>query len=390
MRFAKLAASFALLVILWTPLRLLVRNASQVANTRFAALNQMTAMAVHPLTLLVLFAVLVGLFWLLRFVLRAVGMWESSGLQEWDEPLAAGWLQLIAIAGSIALIVGAVAGGAGGRGFGLTESLFAAGAVLWALGIKLGGGRLPVPDIRPRPRPLPTPEPPPAPTPEPAPVPDSDDAVELALDWYYHVNPDVVTDEPLRFEIALTASRATYEEFKARDHSVHGVHDFGRFVRDGMCREVAELVAELREFSMGNSFDDLAEINNVLAFAQRFDYAYDDEDTGIAEYPKYPIEMLVDDRGDCEDHAIIAAIALKHLGYDVRLVGLPGHMALAVAAPEFVPGGWYIEDRDTGEKFYFCEVTTGGSSKDARRVALRLGVPGTGGPKGEAELVKVA
>lgn len=388
MRFTRLAAAFAFLIVLWTPLRILVRNASQVANTRFAVLNQMTAFAVHPFTLLVLFAVLLGVFWLLRLMLRATEMWESSGLEEWDEPLVAGWLQLITLAAAVVLVVGAVAGGAGGRGFGLVESVFASAAALWALGFKFSGGRVvPVPDVRPRPRPLPVPEP--APAPEPIPAPDSDDAVELTLDWYYHVNPDVVSEEPLRFEIAMMASRATYEEFKSRDHSVHGAHDFGRFVRDGMCREVAELTAGLRELSAGHNLDELGEINNILAFAQRFDYAVDEEDTGIAEYPKYPIEMLMDDRGDCEDHAILAAIALKQLGYDVRLVGLPGHMALAVAAPDFVPGGWYLTDRETGQRFYFCEVTTGGSSKDSRRVALRMGIPGSGGPKGEAELVAV-
>ena len=48
------------------------------------------------------------------------------------------------------------------------------------------------------------------------------------------------------------------------------------------------------------------------------------------EYPQYPIETLVNDKGDCEDKSILCASFLDLLGYNVSLLSLPNHMAVGV------------------------------------------------------------
>jgi hypothetical protein len=134
----------------------------------------------------------------------------------------------------------------------------------------------------------------------------------------------------------------------------------------------------MRQISESDRLTTVAEINNVLAFAQRFEYALDTEDKGVLEYPKFPLETMVEDRGDCEDHAILAAACLVRLGYEVRLVSLeygagPGHMALAVAGAEELPDAFALRDPASGRRFYYCEVTTDASSQDPNAVVFRMG-----------------
>lgn len=76
------------------------------------------------------------------------------------------------------------------------------------------------------------------------------------------------------------------------------------------------------------------------------------------EYPKYPVETLVEG-GDCEDKAILLAAILKALGYRTALLvfpGNPGHMALGVECPEG-RGSYYLKD---GVKYYYLETTSPG------------------------------
>ena len=50
-----------------------------------------------------------------------------------------------------------------------------------------------------------------------------------------------------------------------------------------------------------------------------------------SEYPRYPIETLVDNEGDCEDTAILTASLLNLMGYDAVLLDVPEHMAVGIS-----------------------------------------------------------
>jgi len=56
-----------------------------------------------------------------------------------------------------------------------------------------------------------------------------------------------------------------------------------------------------------------------------------DIDLGVPEYPKYPVETLLDQAGDCEDTAFLLASILKAAGKDVVLIRFPDHLAVGVA-----------------------------------------------------------
>lgn len=60
-----------------------------------------------------------------------------------------------------------------------------------------------------------------------------------------------------------------------------------------------------------------------------------DINTGWDEYPKYPIETIIDGKGDCEDTAYLMASLLKGLNYDVVLVEFINHVAVAVVVNKY-------------------------------------------------------
>ena len=92
---------------------------------------------------------------------------------------------------------------------------------------------------------------------------------------------------------------------------------------------------------------------NVIAFVQGLPYFKDDVSTKYDEYPRYPIETLVDNGGDCEDTAILTAAFLREMGYGVVLVNPTGHMAVGVKCSSCT-GTYYTYN---GDKYYYLETT---------------------------------
>jgi len=109
-----------------------------------------------------------------------------------------------------------------------------------------------------------------------------------------------------------------------------------------------------------------------VAFAQSILYKLDIESTGCEEYPRYPVETLVDEVGDCEDHAILLGALFREMGYDVALILFPEtsahkpHVGLGVAEGRGLTFDGIFFSKD-GRKYYYLE-TAGGSF-------FKIGVP---------------
>lgn len=100
----------------------------------------------------------------------------------------------------------------------------------------------------------------------------------------------------------------------------------------------------------------------VLHFVEAaIPYRYDTNDWAMNEWPRYPVETLVEGMGDCEDTAILFASIVRPYVQSVHLIILPGHCAAAV------PVDWsYIEQADfligyyEYDGMYFVMVETTG------------------------------
>lgn len=106
----------------------------------------------------------------------------------------------------------------------------------------------------------------------------------------------------------------------------------------------------------------------MMSFVQNLDYTTDKAGTGWNEYPKYPIETLVEQEGDCEDTSILMANLLRNYGYGTKLISatgdmtdgdIGGHMAVGIKGEDDVQGTYY-EDAN-GDRYYFIETTSPGT-----------------------------
>jgi predicted transglutaminase-like cysteine proteinase len=74
----------------------------------------------------------------------------------------------------------------------------------------------------------------------------------------------------------------------------------------------------------------------VQGMIQAVQYAKDTS-TGFTEYPKYAVEFLVDEQGDCDDAAVAASALMRQLGFEAWYVlwraaaGQEGHISTAVS-----------------------------------------------------------
>lgn len=125
------------------------------------------------------------------------------------------------------------------------------------------------------------------------------------------------------------------------------------------------LVAALRRGAAEAGLDQRETAEFVISFVQSVPYAFDWTSKGHNDYPRYPLETLVDGKGDCEDTSILAAALLRGLGCDVvllffpRTLAEPGHAAVGVWAEQIPEGVFY---RFEGRDYYFLETTGEGWS----------------------------
>ncbi|WP_227134624.1 hypothetical protein [Halorubellus salinus] len=133
--------------------------------------------------------------------------------------------------------------------------------------------------------------------------------------------------------------------------------NFGTYIGDPFDKPfLSQLANRIRSFGEKVGLSQREQINAAMRFVQSLEYTPDDVTMGQMEYPKYPIETLVHDGGDCEDTSILLGGILRELGCEVALLVLPNHhhMMLGVA-PSIDADGAYFEHN--GTKYYTLEAT---------------------------------
>lgn len=221
------------------------------------------------------------------------------------------------------------------------------------------------PAENPQPAPLfPLPSPP-SPLPPPAPAPDGREAAasevhHIVLEGDFETDPAAARRVSRSFLFDVRVPDVLYRGYVGRTHEVKEAVSYVQFanaaVDDG---PIGELAADIRRWVTEHRLDSLDEINLVLRLSRCFRYESDEERYG-REYPKYPLETLVEQRGDCEDFAILCAVLLYRLGHRAALVLMQtedcGHAAVAVEAPRPVSGLSFAVP-ELGIDMFFAEVT---------------------------------
>jgi hypothetical protein len=133
------------------------------------------------------------------------------------------------------------------------------------------------------------------------------------------------------------------------------IYDYSLYVTHAEDDEYMNSLANVfKETSERESMSDWEMIELATAFVQGLDYVSDDIGTGYDEYPKFPLETLYDQGGDCEDSSILLASLLRELGYGTVLVMTEDHMGIGLKSSE--PANFTYMNMD----FYYIETTAPG------------------------------
>ncbi|MDO9325897.1 MAG: PEGA domain-containing protein [Methanoregula sp.] len=162
--------------------------------------------------------------------------------------------------------------------------------------------------------------------------------------------------------ITLDIPQSLYDYYKNQPHPRNASADtFESYAINENDRQyLHNLVEMLKDASDFKSYRARNDYRNVIAFVQGIAYK-DDIDPAIqqkTDYWQYPVETLAEGTGDCEDTAILTAALLKEMGYEVAIILLPEHAAVAVTCDNC--NGYYYPLN--GKRYYYLETTRTGYS----------------------------
>ena len=89
---------------------------------------------------------------------------------------------------------------------------------------------------------------------------------------------------------------------------------------------------------------------------QSIPYATDANSTGYQDYPRFPVETLVDDIGDCKSHSVLFATLSVILGYGAIYINPPDHLAVGILGSNLSGSYWSYQN----QSYYYCETTGSG------------------------------
>lgn len=148
-----------------------------------------------------------------------------------------------------------------------------------------------------------------------------------------------------------------YNYFKQIDRNKIG-NNFSNYVKDPNDDEwIGGIADNFYQEGQKNGYTDYDIICLMVTFVQSLEYVTDKIGTGYDEYPKFPLETLYDESGDCEDSSILLASLIRELGYGVVLVMFEDHMGVGLQGDESFEGTYYEE---AGVRYFFIETTSEG------------------------------
>ncbi len=122
---------------------------------------------------------------------------------------------------------------------------------------------------------------------------------------------------------------------------------------------VRSLADKLNQTANDQGYSSYDKVSFVLAFVQSLPYTSDNVTTGYNEYPRFPIETLVDDGGDCEDTSILFATITLIMGYGTVYINPPDHYAVGILGDGLHGTSWEYP-QGSNKTYYYCETTGDG------------------------------
>ena len=185
---------------------------------------------------------------------------------------------------------------------------------------------------------------------------------KVEFDWTLWEAPSS-GDTTLKSEFSISEEEYSAARVVAR-YPGSPVENYARYPRERFTDSVQRVAAFFRDYSEKHGFSPLMEMVNIVCFTRSITYAKDEETRNQDDWANFAVETLYDTAGDCEDHAILAAALLHHLGHSVALFYLDlddsGHIALGYECLE--GGGAFFSAGADGRSYYYVETVPTSSS----------------------------
>jgi hypothetical protein len=182
---------------------------------------------------------------------------------------------------------------------------------------------------------------------------ENDNEYHLQLDWSYK-------NKRWRYETDIPIT--IYNHFAEQPRS----NNYGEYVINEMDDDWLGYTADsFNQVKKDEDWNDIDTGNFVMSFVQSIIYTEDSATTGYDEYPRYPIETMVDGTGDCEDTVVLLVSILREMGYDVALLLYPedAHMAAGIGITQEEVDNWNQGYELThivspnGGNYAYCDTT---------------------------------
>jgi len=150
------------------------------------------------------------------------------------------------------------------------------------------------------------------------------------------------------YGLNVTVQQSLYEYYTEKSHSLNSHSDFAKFVTPYALKPITDCLLEIYT-------DDEDFVNGVLMIVHQIPY----NETPV----KYPVETIVENKGDCDLFSYVVASIVKAHGLDVVLLYYESqaHMNIGVSLPH-VPHdargqAYYVTYNNI--RYYVAEVTGG-------------------------------
>ena len=167
-----------------------------------------------------------------------------------------------------------------------------------------------------------------------------------------------------QYSINLSLEYETYSYYKSKDHTCCFENEDYLEYYTPNAEYVTTAAQSLENLSIANGFTSpLEKAEFILAFVGAIPYQFDPDDNW--DHPKYPIETLWENSGDCEDSSALYASLMESLGFRTVLVLLEakdqpsgdsiGHAMIGIYIPNH--SGDYFTLSGDSRSYYTAETT---------------------------------
>ncbi|MBN2733276.1 MAG: hypothetical protein JXQ82_00245, partial [Methanomicrobiaceae archaeon] len=115
-----------------------------------------------------------------------------------------------------------------------------------------------------------------------------------------------------------------------------------------------ETSKKLQHVKIANTLSDQKYLEYLIAFVQQIPYDF------LAEDPRFPVEVLFDRTGDCDEKSMLLIGLLDESGYDTALILFPekGHAVAGIRINPFGDTDFRVYKSEDGRKYLFIEATS--------------------------------